>query len=67
MPINTAALRRSAAMSIMPIPDGAFDTGDRQQAAWIYRGILAATPVVTARRVHAVISDVGMPTAAVTD
>ena len=31
---------------VWPVPDGAFDQGDRQQIGFIYRGILAVSPIV---------------------
>lgn len=53
--IDTAAKRRSAAgsaahLSMYPDADGVIDQGDRQQAAVIYRAILAQPFVVTAFR-----------------
>ncbi len=30
----------------LPIPDGTIDQGDRQQVAWLYRGVLASSGAV---------------------
>lgn len=42
MPINNEQERRAAgahiAMTTYPNPDGVFGSGDRKQAAWVYRG-----------------------------
>lgn len=53
MAIDTAEKRCSAIATrrlpwfrrFAPIPDGTVDAGDRQQVAFVYRGILASAPV----------------------
>jgi hypothetical protein len=48
--IDTANKRRSIGMhhaiGVDPIPDGAIDSADRAQLAWLYSGIILAEPVV---------------------
>jgi hypothetical protein len=49
--IDTAQKRRSALSAggwahILPLPSGMVDQGDQQDVLWIYRGILAAQPVI---------------------
>ena len=51
MAIDSVAKRASAILPgmprpILPIPDGTIAQGDRQAAAWLYSGILAAEPEV---------------------
>lgn len=47
MAIDTENKRRSV-VYILPVPDSTIDQADRQQAIWIYSGILAAaTTAVT--------------------
>ena len=55
MSIDTEAKRCSALATrrlpwfrrFVPIPDGSVDQADEQQVSMVYRGILAAAPVVT--------------------
>ena len=46
--IDTENKRRSAGAAlvtqVLPVADGSIDGGDRQQAAFLYRGITAAAP-----------------------
>lgn len=50
MAIDTEDKRRSAgchpALSVLPVPNSDIDQGDRQQVAWMYRGIAAGVPSV---------------------
>lgn len=43
--IDSEVKRRSVGShgttQVYPVPDGSLDQGDRQQVAWLYRGILA--------------------------
>jgi hypothetical protein len=71
--MNTRSKRSSAIrmmrpwMLALPLADGTVSQADREHTAFGYAGILSAAPVVTARRVHAVIASLGEQHAVVTD
>jgi hypothetical protein len=65
MPIDTEVKRRSAIacglphMTMFPVPDGALNQGDRQQAAAMYRAILAAGGAAAAQACRLLLLGVG--------
>jgi hypothetical protein len=44
MAVDTEDKRRSV-LTVLPIPNADVDAGDREQVAWLYRGIPAAPPL----------------------